>query len=319
MAGFIESKLLKYQIFPTCEEDYKDIKYNENTHKYMYKIGKDYTTFVLLKLDNNCADFWSGYAKYQNKYTARLGVYIRKKNMYESISISDGLGSFISTLNMKKGNYDVWIAFVTRKTIKYVRDIEIKFESLMIDGVRIYYDDIEMATTVFMDKETPIVTHMGIFRNWKYLSNHFILHPSCYGDVESSIKQNIKDGVNKPHISLSIYLHSFIAKTVLNMCKNSNIIEKKYMLTNPAKSMQQIFIEYYKKLSYRGFWLEKFSEYSPPIVYSVKQSDKWIVENIEYNYPKWIVGNFKHCDVLCWCQTIILDYNILSKFFDDDV
>ena len=76
--------------------------------------------------------------------------------------------------------------------------------------------DVEMSFGVFCSEQSPIVTHMGIFRNYKY----FLME-------------------NEPHLNLSTELHAFAAKCEIMM----KGVPKMYICTRPANVMRDIFIK----------------------------------------------------------------------------
>jgi hypothetical protein len=203
--------------------------------------GSDNVFFNASKLSDNNIGFWSNYSNEQELMSRRIGI--PNKNF----GITDGNGSFSHSLSMfnEKNDFDIWIIYASSKLIND-KDSEI-IRGMFIEkngksnlyqyesDKRIDCDSIEMCFSLFIDKISPITTHMGIFRNWKYFSNGLF---------------NIKS-----HKNLSSYLHSFSAKISQLLYKN-----KKYMITNPVNKMREIFkkslIEYHKSLTNNNIKLE---------------------------------------------------------------
>jgi hypothetical protein len=100
--------------------------------------------------------------------------------------------------------------------------LTIVFAYFVIKKIKIYKSifNIEMAVSVFFRHDIPITSHMGITRNHSFFQS------------ESSSTKN-----------LSIYLHSFATKSVLEICKAMNVVYlPKYMTTRPAKVMGNIIL-----------------------------------------------------------------------------
>ena len=200
--------------------------------KSVKQSGEDHVFFNASKLSNLNINFWKNYCNEQDIMTRRNGV------PNKDFGIIDGVGSFLHSLSMfnETNNYDIWIIHASSKIIddKFTDLIDIKIKDerktnlySYDEAKRIDCDSIEMCFTLFIDKNTPVTTHMGIFRNWKYFGNYL------YGI--------------KSHMNLSSYLHSFSAKLTQLLYP-----KKIYMITNPAHKMREIFkkslIEYHDKL-----------------------------------------------------------------------
>ena len=179
--------------------------------------GKIY--FVFQKLTKDNIIYWRNYLNFQYTFTKRVGV-------NDKITIIDGLGAFDQTLDLFKNkevkDCDIYIAFAVRN----IKDIQPKF-------------DIEMCFTVFMQKDIPITTHIGIFKN-------FISFP--FGLTDERIHFLSYQGLNKDKLTeikkrcefknLSIYLHAYACMVELEINK-----ELLYMMTKPATKMTFILYE----------------------------------------------------------------------------
>lgn len=70
-------------------------------------------------------------------------------------SLIDGIGSFEKSVNQHNSNNELWIAFTSSKSIQ--------------DANEITFDDIEIAVPVMTDKDSPMVTPMGLGRSFHYM------------------------------------------------------------------------------------------------------------------------------------------------------
>jgi hypothetical protein len=127
--------------------------------------------------------------------------------------LKEGVIAFRETLNIFETFHD---------TLNY--DIYIVSAS---DCDEIEYNNIEMCVTVLAKKDCPITTHIGIFRTSKFFMD---------------------EDLNNNHHNLSLYLHSFCAKCMLEMYKQNPPV---YMVTTPVKIMYEIL----KKNFPNDFWL----------------------------------------------------------------
>lgn len=170
-----------------------------------YILGTKYLTttslqselnyFFLQKLTETNINFWKTYALNRTTATAR-----------SHISYNDGIISFQMVLSMLyRAEFEIYIAYVTRKQPldTSIQDFDIR-ES-----------DIEMCFGVLIDKNIPITTHMGIFRNSEYTN---------------------------PHKNISMELHTF-AMAACNLLYPNKL----YMITKPVVTMRTIAINYFQK------------------------------------------------------------------------
>lgn len=70
-------------------------------------------------------------------------------------SLIDSIGSFEKSVNQHNSNNELWIAFTSSKSIQ--------------DANEITFDDIEIAVPVMTDKDSPMVTPMGLGRSFHYM------------------------------------------------------------------------------------------------------------------------------------------------------
>jgi hypothetical protein len=142
-----------------------------------------------------------------------IEFFVEYQNYQRSISRlskKDGFNSFDATLNMfnKNNNYDIWIGYI------YNED---NLDNIINNNINPRL--IEMSTSVFASKNSPITTHMGISRNFEYVDNN-----------------------KEHHKNISHLLHGFIAKVINQIYKTV-----KYMITNPVHAMRDIL---FNKLNY---------------------------------------------------------------------
>lgn len=155
--------------------------------------------FILEQLEESNFVFWSSFI--ENQYENQRGAI---SSSGERIPTIDGITSFQESLRLFriKQTYDIWVAYVTTK------------ENVQKDSSG--YDDIEMCFTLLCNETSPITTHMGITRNYKYFGYY--------------------DRI-KVHKNLAINLHGFSAKCSCLMYPKS---KKIYMVTRPATVMRDI-------------------------------------------------------------------------------
>jgi hypothetical protein len=179
----------------------KVIKYVKN--KREKEIGEDTVYFYLEKITINNLNKWIKYVNDQKLQTERSGALDDRKGDY--IPIIDGITSSLINLDLfnalRSNNENLYMAYTSRNK---------DFKSLNLEK------DVEMSFGVFCSEQSPIVTHMGIFRNYKY----FLME-------------------NEPHLNLSTELHAFVAKCEIMM----KGVPKMYICTRPANVMRDIFIK----------------------------------------------------------------------------
>lgn len=318
------------------------IQINENKFvgikKLSYKkedksISINNVYFVFERLTERNINFWERYVYNQKNETRRMGVYTESK---KTITIIDGTSSFDRSLRLfkdgcdKRGQYSIWIAYVTRTdprppnfTIinnsdqinwsnEEIEDYKEKYKNY-IKETNIYSlrsfreDDIEMSFSVFANETSPITTHMGIFRNYKYFRSEM-----------------------KPHINLSMELHGFAAIA-------SKIIypQIEYMVTKPVDSMVKIMRE---KLENTGqiwigtprnkkkslMYIQNFypSNKSSPL--NNEDNTTWQITNtidnqIRFLRPGWFTREYGHDDLLNSILTSVISINALSEIWQRDI
>lgn len=176
----------------------KNLQFKEKTYPHDKKIGSDNVYFVFEKLTNTNEKFWNDFLNDQNKNTIRNGAI----SDHGIVVISDGINSFKKSLKLYsscKEYYSIWIAYVTRI-------------NPVTNETHISNEDIEMVVSVFANNDSPITTHMGIFRNYKYFMS-----------------------IMEPHLNLALLLHEFAG-----MISKVIYPQVQFMLTNPANKMQEI-------------------------------------------------------------------------------
>lgn len=241
----MESKQSVYRFIKITHEYDKEKKYynkiNDNLYTYLktlpYKrtsypkdkaIAYDDVYFVFEKLTSENKHFWKKFCENQQTNTRRLGV----QTDHGIISTNDGTSSFLISLNMLgcsvRNNFSIWIAYVVRNVENFERD-------------NIVGNNIEMVFSVFASDESPITTHMGIFRNYKYYKSN-----------------------RHHHIGLSLKLHEFAGYMSKIIYPNVE-----YMVTNPAGKMQELMR---KTFTYGQIWIGSNTE---------REKSKNEIKNIE--------------------------------------
>jgi hypothetical protein len=185
---------------------YKNIDGNRNKNGAINTTG-DNVYFVFQKLTDDNNFFWKNHADDQNNKMKRNGVATQGSDGNYSntyVHITEGIRSFQETIKLFNAlKCDIWIAYATRKNPN-------TFGTNTPPS-----SDVEMVFSVFLNRKSPITTHMGIFRNYTY----FRLD-------------------KQPHLNLAIELHAFSAKV-----SNQIYDEKSYMVTKPVHKMRQILIK----------------------------------------------------------------------------
>lgn len=218
-------------------------KINENLYTCEYTLpDKEKIHFVMERTDTNVPNsrirFWREYVKAENEnfsWYANMcfrGEVPRGKGFLiqnpMTAPLNSGMYSFESSVNNHSLDNQLWIAYTSTKDIEKAEDIT--------------RDEIEMAVTVLTDKDSPMVTHMGIGRSYHYL----------LGAAEALRKG--KDGF-KLHSNLSMFLHSFAAR-VIRMTDP----EKLYMITSPIPAMRHIMLKALPQHAYMGSTFHKARE-----------------------------------------------------------
>lgn len=220
---------------------YKEDKYGiDRREGRTPKIGYDRVYFVFERLTDRNYKFWESFVDDQDISTRRMGVASENGT---KVLIREGIGSFQTSLGMQRdrGKYSIWIAYVTRKDprvmrsiapVEYRDDISWDRKKWPADKYEEYEahenkrrayreaeyefgiknDDIEMIFTVFADVNSPITTHMGIFRNYKYFRSS-----------------------TNPHLNLAMEMHGFAG-----FASKLAYPHVAYMVTNPANKMQEL-------------------------------------------------------------------------------
>ncbi len=173
---------------------------------------EDDVFFVFEKLTTSNRPFWRGYIDEQKANAQKDYVYLT------GIKLMDGVSSFALSLNLDgpfqrfggRFTSDVWVAYATRQDPR-------EFSATS--------ENIEMVFSVFVNATSPITTHMGIARNYRYFSFAYM-----------------------PHFGLSIDLHAFASAA-------SNLIygQKSLMMTRPASKMLEILVKGFEKKGLQDF------------------------------------------------------------------
>jgi hypothetical protein len=158
--------------------------------------------FVFEKVTTNNIHYWTSYCENQELNTRRMGAYSDKGTQSKFVTIVDGVSSFeifLKMFNNQESTFDMYVAYAT---------------SVIVDNTTKEVDDnkIEMSFGVFLSKNYPITSHIGIFRNYRFFKKE-----------------------HQPHSNLSMHLHAFSA-----LCSNLVYDKKLYMITKPADHMTQI-------------------------------------------------------------------------------
>lgn len=210
-------------------------KINDNLYTCEYTLpNEEKIHFVMERTDANVPNsrlgFWQEYVKaekwnyseyaqmcYDGKIPRGKGFLIQNPLTARLI---DGITSFETSVNNYYSNNQLWIAYTSTKDIETAGDIT--------------RDEIEMAVTVLTDKDSPMVTHIGIGRSYHYLLQ-----------AAEAIREG-KQGF-KLHSNLSMFLHSFAAR-VIRMTDP----EKLYMITAPVPAMRDIMLKVLPHNAYVG-------------------------------------------------------------------
>jgi hypothetical protein len=162
-----------------------------NGYKIPPSLGTDQVYFVLEKLGADNFGFWKGYSAYQTQ----CGLAEDENGEWEPESIvelayeeaveeektcadvvreriQEGNVAFKHGLDLYWGNrllFDTWVGYVSCKLDNDRRRAR-----------RQYYEQVEMAILLFISKDSPVTTQIGISRNYKYFGHHvgFAVHRS---------------------------------------------------------------------------------------------------------------------------------------------
>lgn len=204
-------------------EDIKKITINDTKTQYKTSIlipNKNNTSlslvwFNLVKLTNDNILYWTLYAKYQ---------LLQERNCE---GIGAGASALLESLRLfhhsDSNNFDVWIAYAyysTNPKLQFIPEItkaenENFYSMIEQKDIKIQkgFNNIYMVLSLFISNESPITSHMGIFKSCKYYSD-------------------------KSLYNLSVYLHSFTAKVSQLIYPN-----KIYMVTRPTRLMRSILLK----------------------------------------------------------------------------
>jgi hypothetical protein len=201
-----------------------DLVYGTNTMDYTQnkKEASKPTYFYFERLTIDKLIFWRNFIAEQKKQTRGI-INNRNENKKKVISTIDGYTSFEESLNLYNNNRSIdyiWIAYSSLKKLEE-KDQMLNY-------------DIEMVVSVFFQPDIPITFHRGITRNHLFFQSEY---PSTK--------------------NLSIYLHSFAAKSVLTICEQIKVDSPKYMITRPAIVMGNIILKKFASLD------ESFKENNP--------------------------------------------------------
>ncbi len=193
--------------------------------------------------------------------------------------LASGLYSFQKSVDSYYQHNQLWIAYACTRKIKNSYDVQM--------------DDIEMAVTVLADSESPMVTHIGINRNFNYLIK------AAKADREREFaktltleKRQIYGAPNeddfKLHSNLAMNLHSFSAK-VMQM----NNPQRLYMITAPVENMLQIMMKAMPKNAFLGDNIYTAKEIHSKIVKSnASLPSKLLTARIKVLKPQFDVRTF---------------------------
>ena len=201
---FVTKNQVEFDENQSLFKSIKSLKYKDKNDQ----IKEDEVYFYLQKVNNQSYDYWYNFAKNQEINSSRLGAFDDRKNQY--IPIIDGVSSFLTNLDLlykiNSNKESLYIAYVSRKD-----DIDSN-----LSNSNYLNENVEMCFGVFCSEQSPIVTHMGIFRNYQYFLKRY-----------------------NPHLNLATQLHSFAAKCE-SLMKG---VPKMYICTRPADQMKDIFIK----------------------------------------------------------------------------
>jgi hypothetical protein len=191
--------------------------------------------FVLERLTAKNLGFWENYNQDQKRNTDRMGMFdgTDAKGNSKNFTMADGTGSFRTSLELftKLGpgaTFETWIAYVLNSSsanedvapIADAAPLDDE-ESVLIDTEELdwftykAYSRIEMCFSVFVDGVSPIIGHMGIYRNYLWFRSP------------------------RAHRRISHMLHAFSALACQQIHPES---PKILLVTRPAVEMRQIIV-----------------------------------------------------------------------------
>ena len=105
-------------------------------------------------------EFWRKFADHQHHTIDRLGHKLKQ-----------GTIAFRKTLDLYEagcgGMYDVWVAYVTNLAPTTIAERSELVPKNAFEGAK-DETNIEMAVTVLVHRETPVTSHVGIFRTYPF-------------------------------------------------------------------------------------------------------------------------------------------------------
>ncbi len=188
---------------------------------YFYQGKKhDGLFFIMERIDDDALNadnrlyFWKSYHnqeryRYHGEYKGAWATECLPKNrgflnfQSRDSNLLSGLVSFESALHYHTHS-ELWIAYASTRPIDNPNEVTI--------------DDIEMVVPVMTSPNAPMAIHMGINRSFYYLL------------------EAINDESKEIHKNLSMDLHSFAAKCILDQDAT-----KRYMMSAPVPAMTSIF------------------------------------------------------------------------------
>jgi hypothetical protein len=190
----------------------------------------DTVFFVIEKLTESTISFWREYIEYQELHTRRNGIC--DANGF-NVGIGDGIHSFEKSLKLypsEKRGYDTWVAYVLNEpkgTIPAIDQTDPSPFTTCETTDRYFHTElrrsypkdylrIEMCFSVFIDDHSPIITHMGIFRNYEWFH------------------------AKNSHKYIAHFLHAFSALVCKQIYPDS---PKVLMVTHPALKMRSIMFK----------------------------------------------------------------------------
>ena len=211
----------------TLDEKIKDVPADPVVNRDTFYVTKkaEGFYFVLERIETE-KDFkqWENYLHYTNELRKEITTPLRKAHglnaRYYTTTFLEKMALATSAVEMDASRVlkayrsaEVWVAYVSNVLPKT------KFAI----GNR---SNIEMSVTVISNPKAPFQIHMGILRGLFYLR-----------------------AKNLAHRNSSVDLHSFIAKAMRTREPN----DKKFVITNPLKSMADIFVNKLDNTYYRFY------------------------------------------------------------------
>jgi hypothetical protein len=255
--------------------------------------------FVFERLCRATVAFWKRFVRYQREKTEILG---------------HGAGAFEKTIDLYiRGcgdKYDMWVAYVTE-----AKPLTIAAREILLPGGDENENDetkIEMVVTVFVHRDTPVTSHMGIFRTDRYWHEDKNLGKPPYYMIPAG------------HKGISPLIHAFAACAAL--CLYRHLREtKSVMLTRPVHVMSKILRDALRpgeirvgspderKKRHVEFRAQRDANhpdrgyssdmYAPPLTESVSlpffatSDSTWTFDGAAYVEPEWMSGECEHTDV----------------------